>query len=64
MRRTWDGADGGLGELYEQQRQFGKAAEQYAKLLALWSNADAQLTPALADVQARYARLRSEPAPP
>ena len=38
--------------------------KQYAKLLALWSNADAQLTPALADVQGRYARLRSEPAPP
>ena len=53
-----------LGELYEQQRQFGKAADQYAKLLTLWNDADAELTQTLADVRARYARLRNTPASP
>jgi tetratricopeptide (TPR) repeat protein len=48
-----------LGELYEQQRQFGKAADQYAKLIALWNDADPQLSAALTDVRARYARLRN-----
>jgi len=48
-----------LGELYEQQRQFGKAADQYAKLIALWNDADPQLGAALTDVRARYARLRN-----
>jgi tetratricopeptide (TPR) repeat protein len=53
-----------LGELYEQQREFGKAADQYARLLTLWKDADAQLAPTVADVRTRYARLRTAPSAP
>jgi eukaryotic-like serine/threonine-protein kinase len=42
-----------LGELYQQQNDDAKAAEQYTALLQLWRAADAELGPLLADVRRR-----------
>ena len=50
-------------ELRGRYIQFGKASEQYAKVRALWKDADAELTPTLTDLRTRYARLRAATAP-
>ncbi len=42
-----------LGELYQQQNDRAKAAEQYTALLQLWRGADAELEPLIADVRRR-----------
>jgi tetratricopeptide (TPR) repeat protein len=42
-----------LGELYQQQNDKAKAAEQYLALLRLWRNADAELEPVMTDVRRR-----------
>jgi tetratricopeptide (TPR) repeat protein len=42
-----------LGELYQQQNDKAKAAEQYTALLRLWRSADAELEPVMTDVRRR-----------
>jgi tetratricopeptide (TPR) repeat protein len=42
-----------LGELYEEKNDDAKAAQYYAKFIALWKNADPELQPAVADAKAR-----------
>ena len=42
-----------LGELYQQQNDKAKAAEQYTALLRLWRSADAELEPVMSDVRRR-----------
>jgi tetratricopeptide (TPR) repeat protein/tRNA A-37 threonylcarbamoyl transferase component Bud32 len=48
-----------LGELYEAEGNAARAASHYAKFIELWSTADAELQPRVADVKRRLARLQS-----
>jgi len=49
-----------LGELYEQKGNRGKAAENYARFVSLWSNADAEFQPLVAEARTALARLKVE----
>jgi tetratricopeptide (TPR) repeat protein len=46
-----------LGELYEAKGDRQNAAAHYAKFIELWTNADPELQPKVAEVQRRLARL-------
>ena len=48
-----------LGELYEAKGDPVSAAKQYARFVELWKNADPELQPAVRDVRARLAKLKS-----
>jgi len=49
-----------LGELYEAKGNRAKARENYAKLIALWKDADGELQPIVRDAKERVARLSGE----
>ncbi len=49
-----------LGELYEWKGDKPKALESYGKLVHLWSRADAELQPRVADIKRRMAKLAGE----
>ncbi len=49
-----------LGELYEAEGNSDKAIENYNAFVELWSDADAELQPRVADVRDRIARLVRE----
>ncbi len=54
-----------LGELYEAKGDPTNAAKQYTRFVDLWKNADPELQPAVRDVRARLAKLKSaEPVKP
>ena len=54
-----------LGELYEAKGDRSNAAKQYTRFVELWKNADPELQPAVRDVRARLAKLKStEPVKP
>ena len=54
-----------LGELYEAKGDPSNAAKQYTRFVELWKNADPELQPAVRDVRARLAKLKSaEPVKP
>ena len=51
-----------LGELYEEKNDLAKAASYYAKFIDLWTDADPELQPRVADAKARLARVRKREA--
>jgi hypothetical protein len=48
-----------LGEIYEERRNWKRAAEHYQGFVNLWEHADASLQPAVMDVRARLERMRA-----
>ncbi|HVT40586.1 MAG TPA: tetratricopeptide repeat protein, partial [Gemmatimonadaceae bacterium] len=48
-----------LAELYEAKGDRDQAAKQYERFVELWKNADPELQPAVKEVRARLAKLRS-----
>ena len=48
-----------LGELYESKGARENAAKYYEQFVELWKNADPELQPAVKEVRARLAKLRS-----
>jgi tetratricopeptide (TPR) repeat protein len=51
-----------LGELYEEKNDLAKAASYYAKFIDLWTDADPELQPRVAEAKARLARVRKREA--
>jgi hypothetical protein len=49
-----------LGELYESRGERAKAAENYAKFVRLWKDADAELRPKVLDAKSRLKALTGE----
>ncbi len=49
-----------LGELYEARGDARKAIEQYSRFVELWSEADPELQPQVAEVRSRLGRLRAK----
>jgi tetratricopeptide (TPR) repeat protein len=49
-----------LGELYEQKGDRARAAANFARFVDLWSNADPEFQPMVAQARARLARLKVE----
>jgi tetratricopeptide (TPR) repeat protein/tRNA A-37 threonylcarbamoyl transferase component Bud32 len=49
-----------LGELYEARGEPGKAAENYAKFVRLWKDADPELRPKVLDAKSRLKALTGE----
>jgi hypothetical protein len=46
-----------LAELYETKRDYAKAAENYRKFIALWTNAEPEFQPLVEDARARLRRM-------
>lgn len=49
-----------LAELYESKGDLPKAAEQYARFIELWENADSELQPAVKEARARLAAIKGK----
>jgi tetratricopeptide (TPR) repeat protein len=49
-----------LGELYESRGDRAKAAENYAKFVRLWKDADVELRPKVLDAKSRLKALTGE----